>query len=261
MGALLTATTPIEIREYWNLVDVISMRLSADSIYPALLFFAGALICIVVPYLLGSINPAILISKIFYRDDIRRHGSGNAGTTNMLRTYGKKAAVATLLFDFGKAIIATLLGRLILGSNGEAIAGLFVGLGHMFPIYYRFKGGKGVACFAMVALVIHPLIFLGLAAIFLIVLIGTRFVSLASVMAAFLFPFLIKWFSPMPDSLHVAMGCIAAVFVVLMHTENLKRIWNNEESKLDFSQFKIKRKQKNKAEPSDEKSAEDEADE
>ena len=234
----------IEIREYWNLVDWFGMQSAPDSGLPAVLFLLGALICIVVPYLLGSINPAILISKIFYRDDIRRHGSGNAGTTNMLRTYGKKAAVATILFDFGKAIVATLLGRLILGANGEAIAGLFVGLGHMFPIYYRFKGGKGVACFAMVGLVIHPLVFIGLAAIFLIVLIGTRFVSLASVMAAFMFPFLIKWFSPIPDSLHVAMGCIAAMLVVFMHRENLKRIWENQEPRLDFESLKVRKKSK-----------------
>ena len=220
MVSALAAMPPIEIPDYWNLADWYSQKLSADGAHYPILFLIGALLCVAIPYLLGSINPAILISKIVYRDDIRLHGSGNAGTTNMLRTYGKKAAVATLLLDFSKAVIATLLGRLILGANGEAIAGLFVGIGHMFPIYYRFKGGKGVACFAMVALVMHPLIFLGLAAIFLIVVIGTRFVSMASVMAAFMFPFLIKWvavfYPPMQGSLHIAMGCIAAVFVVLM---------------------------------------------
>ena len=251
----LTATP--EIFEYWNLVDQIGLRFSADSAMLPLLFLVGALLCILIPYFLGSVNPAILISKIFYRDDIRNHGSGNAGTTNMLRTYGKKAAVATILIDFGKAIVATLLGRLILGANGEAIAGLFVGLGHMFPIYYRFKGGKGVACFAMVGLVIHPLVFLGLVAIFLIVAIGTRFVSLASVMAAFLFPFLIKWFSPMPDSLHVAMGCIAAMLVVWMHRENLKRIWNNEEPRLDISKLKNRKKKEKNTEQSAEDASND----
>ena len=251
----LTATP--EIFEYWNLVDQIGLRFSADSAMLPLLFLVGALLCIVIPYFLGSVNPAILISKVFYHDDIRNHGSGNAGTTNMLRTYGKKAAVATILIDFGKAIVATLLGRLILGANGEAIAGLFVGLGHMFPIYYRFKGGKGVACFAMVGLVIHPLVFLGLVAIFLIVVIGTRFVSLASVMAAFLFPFLIKWFSPMPDSLHVAMGCIAAMLVVWMHRENLKRIWNNEEPRLDISKLKNRKKKEKNTEQSAEDASND----
>ena len=259
MVSALTATPPIEIPDYWNLADWYSQKLSADGAHYPILFLLGALICIAIPYLMGSVNPAILISKIFYHDDIRNHGSGNAGTTNMLRTYGKRAAVATLVFDFAKAVLATLFGRLILGANGEAIAGLFVGIGHMFPIFYRFKGGKGVACFAMVGLVMHPLIFLGLAAIFVIVVLGTRFVSMASVMAAFMFPFLVKWvavfYPPMQGSLHIAAGCIAAVFVVLMHRENLKRIFNNEEPKLDFNQLKMKMKKKPK------KPAEDESDE
>jgi glycerol-3-phosphate acyltransferase PlsY len=101
----------------------------------------------------------------------------------------------------------------------------------------------------------HPLIFLGLAAIFLIVVIGTRFVSMASVMAAFMFPFLIKWvaefYPPMQASLHIATGCIAAVLVVLMHRENLKRIWSNQEAKIDFNQLKTKIKRKPKNPPED----------
>ena len=232
--------------EYWYLVDWICSKYSLNETWCAVLLFAGALLCIVIPYLLGSINPAILISKMLYHDDIRNHGSGNAGSTNMLRTYGKKAAAMTILLDFGKAILAVVLGHLLLGANGEAIAGLFVGFGHMFPIFYRFRGGKGVACFAMVGFVIHPLVFVGLIAVFLVVTIGTRYVSLGSVMAALLYPFLIKWFSPAPASLHMAMGGLATILVVWMHRENLKRIWNNEESKLDIS--KLKRKKKKGAE-------------
>lgn len=228
--------------EYWYLVDWLGSKWSLNETYSAILFFVGALLCIVIPYLLGSINPAILISKTLYHDDIRNHGSGNAGTTNMLRTYGKKAAAMTILLDFGKAIIAVVLGHVILGANGEAIAGLFVGLGHMFPIFYRFRGGKGVACFAMVGLVIHPLVFVGLIAVFLVVTIGTRYVSMGSVMAALLYPILIKWFSPAPASLHMAMAGMATILVVFMHRENLKRIWNNEESKLDISKLKRKKK-------------------
>ena len=225
--------------EYWCLVDWLTSKWSLNETNSAILFFAGALLCIVFPYLLGSINPAILISKTLYHDDIRNHGSGNAGTTNMLRTYGKRAAAMTIVLDFGKAILAV-----VLGANGEAIAGLFVGFGHMFPIFYRFRGGKGVACFAMVGLVIHPLVFVGLIGVFLVVTLGTRYVSLGSVMAALLFPMLIKWFSPAPASLHVAMGGIATILVVWMHRDNLKRIWNNEESKLDLSKLKIRKKKK-----------------
>ena len=195
---------------------------------------------IVIPYLIGSINFAIVLSRL-RGEDIRDHGSKNAGTTNMLRTYGKKAAVATILCDFGKAIIATLLGRLLWGEIGQAIAGFFVGFGHMFPIYYRFRGGKGVACFAMVALVISPLTFLGILFTFVVVLIGTRYVSLASVMAALMFPMFMQAFAS-HLALAVAMSIMATVFVVALHVPNLKRLWANEEPKLDFSKLKLRKK-------------------
>ncbi len=238
---LLTDVDPM-LTDYWNIVMWLTNKLSLGGNPRAFLLLGGAILCIVLPYLIGSINPAILISKLFYHDDIRTHGSGNAGTTNMLRTFGKGAATATLLCDFAKAILATLLGRLILGEMGQSLAGFFVGFGHMFPIYFRFKGGKGVACYAMVGLVISPWIFLGLLTVFLIVLIGTRMVSMASVMAAFLFPFLVNAFAG-TQSLAVAMAVMATCFVVFMHRENLKRIWNHTEAKLDFSKLKrIKKK-------------------
>ena len=240
---MLALTANNVITDYWNLVAWSSQKLGLVNTSAALMVLGGALLCIILPYLIGSINPAILISKLIYRDDIRTHGSGNAGTTNMLRTFGGKAAIATLLLDFGKAILATLLGRLIWGENGQALAGFFVGFGHMFPIYYRFRGGKGVACFAMVALVINPWVFLGILGTFLVVLIGTRFVSLASVMAAMMFPLFMKAFASEQAGC-VAMAVFAACFVIFMHRENLKRIWNNTESKIDFSKFKKKKKVK-----------------
>lgn len=245
MNFLLTAaesTEPIEpIKRLWNLCDWLIVRYALPEQTAAILTLVAGLLCILLPYLIGSINPAILISKIFYRDDVRTHGSGNAGTTNMLRTYGKKAAVATILLDFGKAIVATLLGRLLWGEFGQAIAGFFVGFGHMFPIYYRFRGGKGVACYAMVALVISPLTFLGILFTFVVVLIGTRFVSLASVMAALMFPMFMHAFA-FDKALAVAMAVMAAVFVVSLHIPNLRRIWAHEEPKFDFSKFKIRKK-------------------
>lgn len=237
----LAATEPA-IKDYRNLVYWLMQRFSLSDAEKGPLILIGALLCIVIPYLIGSINPAILISKLYYHDDVRTHGSGNAGSTNMLRTFGTKAAACTLLCDFGKAIVATLLGTLILGANGQAIAGFFVGFGHMFPIFYKFKGGKGVACYAMVGLVIHPFIFLGLLTVFLIVLIGTKYVSLASVMAAFMFPFLMRAFAG-TQPLAVAMAVLATCFVVFMHRENMKRIWRNQENKIDFSKFKKKKKE------------------
>ena len=120
-------------------------------------------------YLLGSINSSIIISKVLYRDDIRKHGSGNAGMTNMLRTYGKGAAGLTLLGDMMKTALAVLLAGILFGFNyvggvsvGDGycyVAGLFAVLGHIFPVYYGFKGGKGVLVTSTMALILTPIPF------------------------------------------------------------------------------------------------------
>ena len=225
-------------------------------------FLIFAVLCMVVPYLLGSINPAILISKTIYRDDVRTHGSGNAGSTNMLRTYGFKAALLTFVCDLLKAVIALLFGALVIGAYGVSIAGLFVILGHMFPLYYKFKGGKGVVCCAAVALMISPLTFLCSIAVFIAVLIGSRMVSMASVMAALLYPLFLKAFDnpTNPFPLGVAMAVLEACFIVFMHRENLKRIWNYEERKVDFSKITAKfQKKKKTAEDSAEDGGEGDA--
>lgn len=232
--------TPIEIP--WDLRYWLIEQLSLDGNLRALVVFGAALLCMVIPYLIGSINPAIIISKEFRHDDVRKHGSGNAGTTNMLRTYGKRLALYTFLADLFKAALATVFGILLLGAFGGALAGFFVVFGHMFPVYYRFQGGKGVACMAMVMLVVDPISFLFELGIFLIIVIGTRFVSLASVMCALLYPIILNAFlGPCP---YVVMAIAAAVFITFMHRENLKRLWNNKESKLDLEQFKVRRKKK-----------------
>jgi len=246
------AETP-KIPVYWNLLQWLIGHFSMGETASAVLTLVAGLVSIIVPYLIGSINPAILISTLIYRDDIRTHGSGNAGSTNMLRTFGGKAAAATLLLDFGKAAIATLLGKFLFGFVGQALAGFFVGFGHMFPIYYRFRGGKGVACFGIVALVIHPIAFLFIVGTFLIVLIGTRYVSLASVMAALIYPMAFRWAAILTGTEHLngpnmLMAFLAACFVIFMHRENLKRLWNNQETKIDFSKFKKKKKKKDEAE-------------
>ena len=233
--------------DFWNLTTWAMAKLGLSGTQAALLMLGAALLCIVLPYLIGSINPAILISKLVYHDDIRNHGSGNAGTTNMLRTFGNGAAVGTLLLDFGKAIVGTLLGCLLFGENGMAIAGFFVGFGHMFPIFYRFHGGKGVACYGMVALVISPWAFLCILGTFVVVLVGTRYVSLASVMAALMYPLFLNAFANHIAGA-VAMGVGAACFVIFMHRENLKRLWHNEERKISFSKKGKEKKASSKQE-------------
>ena len=130
----------------------------------------------VIAYLLGSLNSAIIISKSKYKQDIRSFGSGNAGLTNMLRVYGKDGALLTLAGDIAKQLLSVLVGAFLLGRYGAYLAGLFCMIGHIFPIYYRFKGGKGVLTAATMILLIDPLVFIVLFIIFALTLAITRYV-------------------------------------------------------------------------------------
>lgn len=205
----------------------------------------------IIPYLLGSLNAGLILSRKKYHDDIREHGSGNAGTTNMLRTYGKKAAIITLLGDMFKAFVAVSLGYLILDTSiyengamlfanhsGAAIAGLFVMIGHMFPIFYKFKGGKGVATSAVVVLMISPVSFLFCFSTFVIIVVGTKYVSLGSCMGMIFYPIILKAFSGEENPTAQIMAVLMACLVVFMHRENLKRLSQGKESKLSFGKKK-----------------------
>ena len=203
-------------------------------------------------YLLGSINSSIIISKVLYRDDIRKHGSGNAGMTNMLRTYGKGAAGLTLLGDMMKTALAVLLAGILFGFNyvggvsvGDGycyVAGLFAVLGHIFPVYYGFKGGKGVLVTSTMALILTPIPFAFLLVIFIAIVWASKYVSLGSVTVAVLYPvvlhgyFLVR-FSRAQYSLPgmVAFATITlACIIVWCHRGNLQRIGNGTERKISF---------------------------
>ena len=149
------------------------------------------LVTVVAAYLLGSLNFAIIISGKQYRQDIRNFGSKNAGMTNMMRTYGKKAAGLTLLGDALKAVASCLIGYLLLGQMGAYVAGLFCIIGHMFPIYYRFKGGKGVVTAAVTVLMCNPFVFLILFVMFVVIVLCTKYISLGSVLCMLLYPILL----------------------------------------------------------------------
>ena len=237
----------------WTLVSYLIEKLDAEGTTTAtLLTIGGVLLCIIIPYLLGSVNFGLIISNKKFHDDIRTHGSGNAGTTNMLRTYGKRAAVLTLLGDMLKAVIAVGLGYLIVGTNivatnpdtgelvryedqfGAAIAGFFVMMGHMFPIFFKFKGGKGVATSAMVILMMSPITCLFCLIIFVIIVVGTRYVSLGSVMGLIFYPILLTAFSGGQNPTACIMSVFMALIVVFMHRENLKRLREGTENKISF---------------------------
>lgn len=217
-----------------------------------LTYIGFVLLVIVGSYLLGSINSSIIISRVLYRDDIRKHGSGNAGMTNMLRTYGKGAAGLTLLGDMLKTALAVLLAAFLFGFNyiggvsmGDGycyVAGLFAVLGHIFPIYYGFKGGKGVLVTSTMALILSPLPFAILFVIFVVIVWISKYVSLGSVTVAILYPVVLKGYLvirfsgaqyPMPGM--IAFSTITlAIIIVWCHRGNLKRIQDRTERKISF---------------------------
>ena len=204
-------------------------------------------------YLFGSINSSIIISKTLYGDDIRKHGSGNAGMTNMLRTYGLGAAGLTLLGDLLKTALAILLAGIFFGfgyvggvsiGGSEAgicyVAALFAVLGHIFPIFYGFKGGKGVLATATMALILTPVPFLFLLVVFVLIVWASKYVSLGSVSVAVLYPvilpgYFILTFGPGSVPLLVSLSSVLlAIIIVWSHRENLERIGNRTERKISF---------------------------
>ena len=192
-----------------------------------------------VAYLIGSISFAIIFSKKFAGFDVRERGSNNAGTTNVLRTVGKKAAALTLICDILKGVVAVLLAMLAANiwqeADGELLkylAGLMAIIGHTFPVYYGFKGGKGVATSLGVLLVVNPQIGIICLVFALIIMIATRMVSLGSVLAATLFPILTVF---MVDSFGAkVISILIALLVIFNHRSNIKRLKNGTENKISF---------------------------
>ncbi len=220
-----------------------------DSSARFAMLIAGIVLCALIGYLLGSLNFALILSGKMYKDDIRKHGSKNAGTTNMMRTYGNKAAGLTILGDMLKAVVAVLLGALILGLYyGGYAAALGCVIGHVFPVFFGFKGGKGVATAAAAILVLNPLAFLCVLGVFLLCVIFTRYISLGSVLGAAVFP-LITFYTCFGNKT-IASGSgfaflcafIIAVIVIVKHHANLSRLAHGTESKFSFKKSKETKK-------------------
>lgn len=224
-----------------------SLSLTAENIGYWLFMLLSVILCVAAGYLLGSVNAAIIISTKKYKSDIRNHGSRNAGMTNMFRTFGKTGGLLTLFGDLGKTLLPILLGYLFFSYSGSYIAGLFVVLGHCFPIYYKFKGGKGVLAMFVMMLACDPPVFLMMILVFAIVVIGTRFVSMSSVMAAFFMPiFINSWYAIMygdgaVSGIRMPIAFLITLTVVVMHIPNLKRILNREEPKIKMPWEKKKK--------------------
>ena len=221
---------------------------SLDQLYPVLPMLLCVLAWMIASYLIGSINFSILISKLAFNDDIRKYGSQNAGSTNMNRVYGSKIGALTLVGDVGKAVVSVLIARVLLGDNAAALCGFCCMLGHCFPVYYRFKGGKGVATAGGVILALEPLSGLLTLVIFAIVTFGMHYVSLGSIMAGLFYPVLLNSVSKMlfhtvPTALMSISAVAMATLLVARHHANIKRLWTGTENK-----FYLKKKKKDEEE-------------
>lgn len=217
-------------------------------------YIFAIVITAVISYLLGSCNSAIITVRLMKGEDIRKFGSGNAGLTNTLRCFGKLPALITLAGDLLKGVIAVIICKYFcslldagIGADNDIryigyIAGLFAVIGHILPVYYGFKGGKGVLVGVSVFLVIDPPVFGILILIFAIVLFITRYVSASSITAASLCPivtFVMRYFAeglPISISLiHTALTIPICAIVVCMHKSNIQRLKNGTENRFSFS--------------------------
>ena len=197
-------------------------------------------------YLLGSIPTAVWVGRMLYGIDIRQHGSGNAGATNVIRVLGYKAGIPVLLVDVFKGWLAVELAVWlpIHGQSSEMLTYICIGmalaavLGHVFPVYAGFKGGKGVGTVAGAGLALFPLAILLVLAVFIMVLVATHFVSLSSIIASLAFPLVVWFVLGVRHPGLVGLSLLIAVFIPVTHSKNIKRLLSGEERKFDFRRKK-----------------------
>lgn len=179
-------------------------------------------IVIIAAYLLGSFCASIPITRKLYGDDVRNHGSGNAGATNVARVYGLKAGLLTLACDMAKTVAAMLIGKYLCGEAGEALAGAVCITAHCFPLYFDFRGGKGVSVGAALGLMCGWKVFASIMAVFFIVAFLSRKVSLGSICASAALPgCALIFFS---GEYMVWMSIYSALLVIIMHRSNIERL-------------------------------------
>ena len=198
--------------------------------------FLKVLACIAIGYLLGSVISAVVLSKLLYHEDVRSFGSGNSGATNAARAYGVFVGLGTFLGDFLKGILACWLGSLILGGTGLAIAGAACIVGHSFPVFFGFKGGKGVATGAALALMLDWRIFVIGISLFLIIALITGRVSAGSIAGCLVIA--IGSIVFVKEPVMVILGVLSALFIIASHYENIKRLLNGTEKKFKFGKPK-----------------------
>jgi len=197
---------------------------------------------IVLAYLIGAIPTAVWVGKIFFGIDIREHGSGNAGATNTIRVLGYKAGIPVMLVDVLKGFFAVKLALLLPHDQYSADLLIYVQiamavaavLGHVFPVYAGFRGGKGVGTLAGVGIALYPVALLIVLGIFILTLALTRYVSLSSILGALSFPLAVVFITGQHHPGLVALAILVAVFVPLTHLKNIRRLIRGEENRFDF---------------------------
>jgi len=191
-----------------------------------------------VGYLLGNFSTGLLVGKNLANIDIRQHGSGNAGMTNVLRTLGWLPSVLTLAGDVLKGVLAALFGRWLGGEAGAMIGGLAAIAGHNRPVLFGFKGGRGIATSLGAIIVINPLIAIALPLIQAAVLALTRYMSVASLVSAASY-FALTLITRFGDFTEIAFALTVMLLAVYSHRENIERLKNGTENRLDFSKIKL----------------------
>lgn len=199
------------------------------------------ILCAILGYLLGNIQTGLIVGRLSHNVDLRNHGSGGSGATNALRVLGRQSALFTLLGDAIKGVLAVCVGLIIAGRNGGMVAGVFVVIGHIWPVFFGFHGGKGVATTLGVLAVLSPIYTLIILAVGILVIYLTKMVSLASMVAAALYLLMAgisaiakgDWFS-------LGFSVAMAFLVVFAHRGNIDRIAKGTENKISASMFKKK---------------------
>ena len=223
------------------MTDIISL-VGNQMLASALVVLGAAVLC----YIPGGVNGAIAASHIFYGDDIRKYGSGNAGLTNFYRVYGARCVWCVILVDMGKAAVAVAIGAYIFGPEGAVFgkyfAGLFCIVGPMFPFFYRFKGGKGILCSAMTLILLDWRIALVGWGVFALLWATTKYVSLGSVCAAISFPVMTyAVYRERADfTVLLALSILMAALVIWAHRENIRRLLSGTENKFTWHKGEAK---------------------
>ena len=189
-----------------------------------------------IAYVLGSASFSIVLSKLMYRKDVRGEGSGNAGATNMARSFGKLAGALTLLGDVLKTVLAVVIGRSLAGDWGVVVSCLGCQIGHCFPAYHHFKGGKGVAVGLAITAMVDWRITVTVLVVFIITAILSRKISLASILATF--SAIPAAFLTVKDWRYLCMIIIAASIIIFRHSENISRLIKGEEKDFHFGDEK-----------------------